>query len=210
MGFAVIDVETTGFSAERDRIVEVAVVVLGADGAEVDTFCTLLAPDCDPGPTHVHGITAAMLGRAPTFRAVHPYLASLLSGRVIVGHNVDRFDLCFLRAECYRVGGAELVPGTVPVVDTMVVAQRQLDLYGRAKLVDCCDFFDLSWEEHHSALGDARVTAALFGAMRGRLGDDRLRVAELLVEAATTTWPGADGSAGTAPTTHQRQAPLPG
>jgi DNA polymerase III epsilon subunit-like protein len=209
-GFAVVDVETTGFSAQRDRIVEVAVVLVSPDGTEVDAFCTLLDPGCGPGPTHVHGITAAMLGQAPTFGDIHPYLAALLSGRVIVGHNVGRFDLDFLRAECARLGGDQLVPGAVPMLDTMVVAQRQLDLYGRAKLVDCCDFFGLSWEEHHSALGDARVTAALLGAMRGRLGDDSLRVGELLAAASSIRWPGgpegSEGSGRPVPPTRQRRA----
>ena len=51
-----------------------------------------------------------MLAGAPTFAEVHPYLAGLLSGRVVVGHNVDRFDLAFLLAECRRLG-EDLAPG---------------------------------------------------------------------------------------------------
>ena len=38
-GFAVVDLETTGFSPTQDRIVEVGVVVLDADGVEQDAFC---------------------------------------------------------------------------------------------------------------------------------------------------------------------------
>src|SRR5664279_659055 len=43
-GFAVVDVETTGFSPEQEQIVEVAVVILSPTGEEVDTFCTLVDP----------------------------------------------------------------------------------------------------------------------------------------------------------------------
>ena len=203
-GFAVIDVETTGFSASRDRIVEVAVVVIDPAGVELDAFCTVLDPGCDPGPTHVHGITAAMVVGAPTFGHIHPYLADLLSGRVIVGHNVGRFDLGFLRAECHRHGGDDLVADDVPLVDTMTVARDRLDLYGRARLVECCDYFGLSWDDHHSALGDARVTAALFIAMRDRLGDDMLGITELLARAQGVRWPGA---ASVRPTIWGRQGP---
>ena len=152
-GFAVIDVETTGFSATNDRIVELAVVVIDPAGVEVDAFCTVLDPGCDPGPTHVHGITAAMVKGAPTFGHVHPFVAELLSGRVIVGHNVGGFDLGFLRAECHRYGGDRLMVGEVPILDTLTVARTRMGLCGKAKLVDCCDYFGLTWDDHHSALG---------------------------------------------------------
>lgn len=190
-GFAVIDVETTGFSARNDRIIEVAVVVLDPDGVERAVFATLVDPGCHPGPTHVHGITAAMLDGAPTFGAVHPYLAHLLSGRVVIGHNIDGFDIGFLREECRRYGGDDLVPGPLATVDTLQVARQHLDLYGQAKLVDCCNHFGLAWEDHHSALGDAVVTARLFEAMRRTLGDARLGVTDKLAVAAATRWPGA-------------------
>ena len=192
-GFAVVDLETTGFSPLRERIVEVAVVLLGSDGTEQDAFCTLVDPERDPGPTHVHGITTQMLVGAPTFAGVHPYLAGLLSGRVVVGHNVDRFDLAFLLAECSRLGDGS-VPGAVTTLDTLRVAQLHLDLPGKARLVDCCDRYRLTWTDHHSALGDARVTAALLGAMRSELGDDALEVSRLLDRGLGDRWPGADDS----------------
>jgi DNA polymerase-3 subunit epsilon len=190
-GFAVVDLETTGFSPFQERIVEVAVVLLGPDGTEQDAFCTLVDPERDPGPTHVHGITSQMLVGAPTFAGVHAYLAGLLSGRVVVGHNVDRFDLAFLLAECARLGDGS-VPGTVTTLDTLQVAQVHLDLPGKARLVDCCDRYRLTWTDHHSALGDARVTAALLGAMRSELGDDALEVSGLLARGLGDRWPGAD------------------
>ena len=188
-GFAVVDLETTGFSPHQERIVEVAVVVLDADGTELDAFCTLVDPERDPGPTHIHGITPAMVVGAPTFAQVHPYVAALLSGRVVVGHNVDRFDLAFLLAECRRLG-EDVAPPDVVTLDTLRVAQAFLDLPGKARLVDCCDRYRLTWDDHHSALGDARVTAALFGAMRSELGDDVLDLDRLLDEGRALRWPG--------------------
>jgi len=189
-GFAVVDLETTGFSPFQERIVEVAVVVLDASGHELDAFCTLVDPDRDPGPTHVHGITAEMVVGAPTFADVHPYVAGLLSGRVVVGHNVDRFDLAFLVAECRRLGD-DRVPEGVVTLDTLLVAQTYLDLPGKARLIDCCDRYSLSWADHHNALGDARVTAELFGAMRTELGDDLLGLDALLADSRSRAWPGA-------------------
>ena len=125
-GFAVVDLETTGFSPLRDRIVEVAVVVLDADGTERDAFCTLVDPERDPGPTHVHGITPEMLEGAPTFADIHAYVVGMLSGRVVVGHNVDRFDLAFLLAECRSLGGEDLAPGAVTTLDTLQIGRAHV------------------------------------------------------------------------------------
>jgi DNA polymerase III alpha subunit (gram-positive type) len=81
----------------------------------------------------------------------------------------------------------------VATVDTLRVAQLHLGLRGKARLVDCCDHFGLSWDDHHSALGDTRVTASLFRSMREHLGDGPLGIAELLLAARACTWPGASG-----------------
>ena len=192
-GFAVVDVETTGFDPEEDRIVEVAVVVLDPAGREVTSFRSLVDPGRDPGPTHIHGITASMVAGAPTFSAIWSALTALLSGRAVVGHNVDRFDLAFLRAECRRSGGDGLVPGPLATVDTLGVAQGRLGLRGRATLADCCLHYGLSWNDHHSALGDARVTAALFRSMRRQLGDQLLGLGPALALAGRTVWPEGSG-----------------
>lgn len=189
-----VDVETTGFSPTRDRIVEVGVVLLRVTGETEESFATLVDPGRDPGPTHVHGISAAMVSGAPTFGAIHPYLAHLLSGRVVVGHNVDRFDLGFLREECRRAGGDAAVPTRLATIDTLGIAQRHLSLYGHATLAACCAQFGLSWAEHHTALGDAEVTASLFCSMREALGDEVLRIEATLHRAQGTSWPG--GSSG--------------
>lgn len=66
--FAVVDVETTGFSPRlHDRLVEIAIVRIGPDGSPQDEYSTLINPLRDVGPTRIHGITAADLVEAPTF-----------------------------------------------------------------------------------------------------------------------------------------------
>ena len=192
-GFAVLDVETTGLSPEEERIIEVGVVILDPRGVELGSFSTLVDPDRHPGPTHVHGISGEMLEGAPTFTSIQPFLAHQLSGRVVVGHNVDGFDLAFLRAECRRAGGESLVPGDVPTVDTWQVAQRHLGSVCGAGLADCCTHFGLRWDDHHHALGDARITASLLASMRAEVGDDTLQLAAVLDRARGSEWPGRSG-----------------
>ena len=42
--FAVVDVETSGLSPRRHRVLQVAVVVVDADGRVLDTWVSLLRP----------------------------------------------------------------------------------------------------------------------------------------------------------------------
>ncbi|MEI6503461.1 MAG: exonuclease domain-containing protein, partial [Armatimonadota bacterium] len=68
---AVVDVETTGFAAQHtDRIVEIAIVRLSSGGDTLDEFETLVNPQRDVGPTHIHGISAHDVLDAPTFAEI--------------------------------------------------------------------------------------------------------------------------------------------
>src|SRR5689334_2036105 len=94
--FAVVDCETTGLHPGRHhRIVELAIVGLGADWEPSDVWCTLLSPERDLGPTGVHGIRGRDVRDAPTFDAVVGDVLDRLGGRVVVAHNA-RFDGGFL------------------------------------------------------------------------------------------------------------------
>ena len=67
-GYAVIDVETTGFSPQQnDRVVEIGVVYVSPRGEIQDHWSTIVNPRRDVGPTHVHGLTATDVSTAPTF-----------------------------------------------------------------------------------------------------------------------------------------------
>ncbi|MCY4424392.1 MAG: exonuclease domain-containing protein [Acidimicrobiaceae bacterium] len=145
--FAVVDTETTGFS-RRDRIVEFACVTI-SEGQVVDEYESLLQPDRDPGPVHVHGITPTMLESAPAFEAVAGDIAARLDGAVLVAHNIS-FDLRMLSQEVERVRGMSLDVGAG------VCTYR---LTGQ-KLAVAAERFGLSPPDH-SALTDARVAAEL-------------------------------------------------
>ena len=64
---AVLDVETTGLNPQRhDRIVEIGIVVIDLNGSVCLEYDTLVNPDRDLGPTHVHQISAGEVLQAPT------------------------------------------------------------------------------------------------------------------------------------------------
>lgn len=99
--WALVDVETSGLRAVRDRVLSLAVVTVGRDGRPNGEFSTLLDPGCDPGPVHVHGLTAARLKGSPRFENVTGRVAEMLEGRVLVAHNAP-FDYGFLFQEFMR------------------------------------------------------------------------------------------------------------
>lgn len=95
--YAVVDVETTGFSPVNDRIVEIACVLVDGDRV-VDRWSTLVRPGIGipARATEVHGITDEMVADAPSLGPVLDRLRHLCGTRVVVAHYA-RFDLSFLR-----------------------------------------------------------------------------------------------------------------
>ncbi|RAJ35329.1 DNA polymerase-3 subunit epsilon [Kitasatospora sp. SolWspMP-SS2h] len=156
-GYAVVDVEATGRSPWRHRVVEVAVVQLDAALRTEREFATLLDPAGPVGPTHVHGIAQGDVEGAPKFRQIAPRLLELLAGRVLVGHHVT-CDRAFLEREFARIGVA-LPP--VPLLCTMRIARRMLPEAGGFGLSACVEAAGLGRFPAHTALGDARATVEL-------------------------------------------------
>ncbi|MFI0940130.1 exonuclease domain-containing protein [Streptomyces sp. NPDC021020] len=194
-GFAVVDVEATGSSSRRHRVVEVAVVLLGPDLAPEGEFSTLVDPLGPVGPTHIHGIEPAHLSGAPHFAGIAGRLLALLRGRVLVGHNVG-CDRAFLAAEYARIG---IRLPAVPELCTMQMAAAYAtgDTYGLS-LRACARALGLGGEVPHTALGDARTAAALFGhfvAETGTVGAESAvrALRERLSQAAEVRWPEAGG-----------------
>jgi len=158
-GYAVVDLETTGFAASKsDRVVEIAVVLVSENGQIEGEWATLVNPGRDVGPTHIHGITAAEVIGAPPFAALAPRVLESVSGRTIVAHN-SRFDTGFLAAELQRAG-VPLAELPLPSLCTMEWAPAFLSAQSR-RLEDCCAAAGIAIENAHSALGDARATAGL-------------------------------------------------
>jgi len=101
---AIIDLETTGINLGLDRIVEIAIVKILADGTRI-VKRKLINPEM-PIPkasSDVHGITDEMVKDAPTFKQVAHELKQVLDGCDIAGYNSNRFDIPLLMEEFLRV-----------------------------------------------------------------------------------------------------------
>ncbi|MEV6208569.1 3'-5' exonuclease [Kitasatospora sp. NPDC051914] len=184
-GYAVVDVEATGRSPWRHRVVEVAVVLLDGSLRTEEAFSTLVDPAGPVGPTHVHRITQDDVVGAPRFREVAPYLLDLLAGRVMVGHHVS-CDHAFLEREFARIG-VPLPP--VQLLCTMHLARTHLPAATGWGLAACVEAAGLGWYPAHTAMGDARAAADL---LRHYVRAEALPPAdrrEPLRAAASVPWP---------------------
>ncbi|MEY6564041.1 TerD family protein [Streptomyces sp. PGLac3x] len=158
--WALVDVETSGLIARRDRVLSVAVVTVGPDGERTGEFSTLLDPGCDPGPVDIHGLTTERLLGAPTFDLVAEEMAAMLRGRVLVAHNAQ-FDYDFLAHEFARARR------WLPVSQRLctLALNRQVDPPTEdLKLGTLAAHYGVPQRQAHDALDDTRVLAGVLRA----------------------------------------------
>lgn len=186
-GFAVIDLETTGLSPERHRILEIAIIQTDARGKRLSEWTTRVNPEVPVGATHIHGITEADVAQAPTFAQIAGIVASIIAGRALVAHNA-RFDLAFLKNEFARAGWDW---PNAPHMCTMQSARKVLPQQPRYTLQACCSTVGVRVSGAHSALGDARATAELLRKLLNpRLQGKKLAEQQQLPQqAALVQWP---------------------
>jgi len=80
--YAVIDTETTGLlPTHRHRVIEIAVVLLDARGQVEREWVTLLNPQRDMGPQHIHGILTSDVLAAPKFADIAAPISVPCRGR---------------------------------------------------------------------------------------------------------------------------------
>lgn len=152
-GWVVVDVETSGFSPAHARVISIAVLALDPEGKVERSVVSLLNPGVDPGPTHIHGLTAEMLEDQPTFSELAADVIDLLHGRTLVAHNVA-FDYSFLAAE------AELAEVALPIDQAMCTVElaRRLDLgLENLRLETLAKHWNVEQRRAHDAFDDALV-----------------------------------------------------
>ena len=181
--FAVIDLETTGWSPEAAEITEIAAVRVRG-GRRLGEFASLINPGVPipQGIEDLTGITDWMLASAPKLAAVLPGMLAFADGCVLVAHNAP-FDIGFLIAACAECG---LTWPGFTVLDTVMLARRVMDPdeVPDCKLGTLAGFFRTRTAPSHRALADARATADVLGWLIRRLAHRGVRTLSQLSE-----WP---------------------
>ena len=163
--FAVVDLETSGFSTRWHRILQIGLVTVESDGTVVDEWSTLVKlrwPLQRVGPTHVHGITRTTLKGAPALDAVLAEFGKRLDGAIFTAHNAD-FDSGFLRRAARRRPATDPVRQSLerPLCTLRMSRRLDPDRQRSHRLGDLCDYYGVALDNPHNALADATATAAI-------------------------------------------------
>lgn len=156
--FSVLDIETSGLSTRRHRILQIAVVLV-EDGRIVDEWCSLVRLRWRfqrVGPRRLHGIDRATLRGAPRQREVVAELARRLDGTVVTAHNIG-FDWPFVVRAARRAGVA--LPAGPRLCTLRLSRALDPERHLSHRLVDVCERYGVTNDRPHDALHDARATA---------------------------------------------------
>lgn len=156
--YAIIDIETTGTSAYRDKITEIAIFIHNGQKI-VDEYSTLINPErsIPYNITQLTGISNDMVADAPKFYEVAKKIVEITADKIFVAHNVT-FDYNFIKQEFKNLGfeykRQKLC--TVQLSRRLIPGKRS---YSLGKL---CSELGISINGRHRAVGDAFATVKLF------------------------------------------------
>lgn len=148
-----VDVETTGTSPTKDRIIEVGVLRV-ENGEVVRQFSSLINPQTHVPPmiASLTGIDPTELLSAPLFDEISYELRELLEGSIFVAHNV-RFDYAFIKHELKRLG----LEYSANTIDTVKLSHLLYPSFRKHDLSSIIQRHNLQIENRHRAFDDAKA-----------------------------------------------------
>lgn len=169
--YVVFDIETTGFSAVNNKIIEIGAVRL-RNNQVVDTFSALINPQ-ESIPlkiTELTGIDDEMVRYEPTIETVLPKFYEYIQDTILVAHNAS-FDTGFIRE---KLKAFDLTLDN-PILDTLQLSRTLLTDLKSFKLNKIAKYFNVSLENHHRAVDDATATAQIFIKLLEMLKDKDIK-----------------------------------
>jgi DNA polymerase III subunit epsilon len=168
MSYAIIDIETTGTNAQKDKITEIAVYI--HDGEKVvNEFVSLINPECRIPPfiSRLTGISDEMVEEAPKFYEVAKEIVQLTEGTTFVAHNAP-FDYGFLKQEFKSLG----FNFTRNYLCTVRLSRKILPGFRSYSLGNLCTSLGINVQNRHRAGGDALATVKLFELLLSKSSAD--------------------------------------
>lgn len=156
--YVVFDLETTGFSPDKDRIIEIGAVKVQG-GKITERFSSFVNPEV-PIPFRIEELTSIrddMVMDAPRIEEILPEFMAFCEECVLVAHNAE-FDTGFIAKNCERQG----LPFSYTIMDTVALARILLPSLNRFKLDTVAKALGVSLDNHHRAVDDAACTAEIF------------------------------------------------
>lgn len=158
--YVVFDLETTGVSPYNDEVIEIS-AVKARKGKVVEEFSELVNPKrtIPFAASRVNNITDDMVLDAPFFDEVLGHFLEFVGEDVLVGHNIQSFDMKFIYRDCERYFH-QLI--TNDYVDTLILAKRCFPEWRHRRLGDLADYYGISTQGAHRALADCRMNQRVF------------------------------------------------
>jgi len=168
----IVDIETTGGNVTYDRITEIGIVEVTADG--VKEWSTLINPRIKIPETiqRLTGITNAMVESAPYFEQVAKEIVLRLQGKLFIAHNV-RFDYGFIKNEFARLA----YPFKAKLMCTVKLSRNlyaECDGHSLEKIIARHQIFVT---HRHRALDDARATYKFIAIAEEEHGEEKVKAA---------------------------------
>ncbi len=157
--YVAVDVETSGLNPTADEILEIVAIECNEDGSTGGIFhqlCRPMAGHTNIDAERINHISWDMVKDCPNYLrdAVREKLAKFIGKRTVIGHNIIKFDIPFIRIEPRRV------------YDTLLACR---DRYrGGNKLKTACQRAGIEWDDSgaHRAEYDVRKNIELFAKLK--------------------------------------------
>ncbi|MCL4397883.1 exonuclease domain-containing protein [Patescibacteria group bacterium] len=169
---AFVDIETTGTSLRRDRIIEIGVLRVEKNKL-TDTYQTLVNPETylPPEITLLTGIKTSDLENAPTFSEVARNLTEILDGCVFAAHNA-RFDYGFIRQQLAGYG----IKYRAKNLCTVKLSRLLFPQNRHHKLDNLIEQFSLNCERRHRAFDDAAVLWDFYKKLLKEIPEEKFEI----------------------------------
>ncbi|MBQ9199367.1 MAG: topoisomerase DNA-binding C4 zinc finger domain-containing protein [Lachnospiraceae bacterium] len=158
--YVVFDLETTGISPKKDKVIEISAVKVRG-GKVIDEFTSLVNPMCSIpyGASQVNNITDDMVKSSPTFDEILPLFIDFIEELPLVGHNIHSFDMNFIYRDC------NIFFGKIPdndYIDTLHISRECLPEMAHHRMTDLALHYGISTKGAHRALADCHMTQKVF------------------------------------------------
>lgn len=158
--YFVLDIETTGLSPDTDAVIELSALRV-VNGEIIEEFSSLINPGIHIpySASAINGITDDMVKDAPVIDSVMRDFAEFVGDGVLMGHNLEHFDMRFLCRDAVRHLGRDL---TNDFVDTRFLARMYLSELKSRSLENLSRYYGISYVGAHRALADCHITKQVY------------------------------------------------
>ena len=158
--YIVFDLETTGLSYANDAVIEISAIKV-KNGKTVGEYSTLVNPgrEIPYGASCINGITDEMVAQSPSFESAFRQFLDFAGNEVLVGHNIQCFDMRFLYRDADKFWGKTVGND---YIDTLRIAKQYLPELSHHTLSALAEHYGISTAGAHRALNDCRMNQKIF------------------------------------------------